>query len=69
MHDKSSYEALMAKVAKIDKGAARYMRKHAPNKLKSFTYDGYLSGCFYWAETPQGHDFWENINDKLYEDM
>ena len=69
MNDKSYYEALMAKVAKIDKGAARYMRKHAPN-LKDFVYDRELVCCFVWDDTPQGHDFWENIYDKLNgEDM
>ena len=45
------------------------MRKRAPKELPSFTYDGELSGCFYWADTPQGRDFWEDINDKLREDM
>lgn len=65
MYGKRYYKALTDRVAKINKGAARYMRKHAPSKLKSFSYSGYLNGCFYWAETPQGHDFWEDINDKL----
>lgn len=70
MHGKSYYEALTDRVAKIDKGAARYMRKHAPSTLRSFTYNGYLAGCFVWSDTPQGHDFWEDINDKLNnEDM
>lgn len=68
MHGRSYYEALTDRVAKINKGAARYMRTRA-HLLKSFTYDGELSGCFYWAETPQGRTYWENINDKLNGDM
>ena len=65
MHGKSYYEALTDRVAKIDKGAARYMRKHAPHDLNCFCYYGELNGCFVWCDTPQGHDFWENIYDKL----
>ena len=67
MYGKRSYEALTDRVAKIDKGAARYMRKHAPD-LKDFVYDSELVCCFYWADTPQGHDFWENIYNKLKEE-
>ena len=68
MHGKSYYEALTAKVSKINKGAARYMRKHAPD-LKDFVYHGKLNCCFVWDDTPQGHAFWENIYDKLNEGM
>ena len=69
MHGKSYYEALTARVSKIDKSAARYMRKHAPQELKGFSYYGELNGCFVWFETPQGHDYWENIYYKLKENM
>lgn len=24
-----------------------------------------LDGLMYWGETPQGHDYWSNINRKL----
>jgi len=68
MHGKSYYKTLTAKVAKINEGAARYMRKGA-KELKSFSYDDKLDGCFVWDDTPQGHDFWEDIYDKLKEDM
>jgi len=26
---------------------------------------GYLSRCFFWAVTPQGHDYWSDIRDKV----
>ena len=68
MYGKRSYEALTDRVAKIDKGAARYMRTQAP-ALKDFVYDSDLICCFVWGDTPQGHDFWEDINDKLNEGM
>lgn len=69
MYDKKFYKELTNRVAKIDKGAARYMRKHAPKELLSFTYEGALTSCFVWSDTPQGHGFWENVYDKLRGDM
>ena len=65
MHGKHYYNELAAKVSKINKGAARYMRKHAPKELDSFAYFGELDGCFIWCDTPQGHDFWESIWNQL----
>lgn len=26
---------------------------------------GAISCAFFWAESPEGHDFWENIQSKL----
>lgn len=60
MLGKNAYIELTAMVSKINKGAARYMRKHAPN-LKCFSYTDELNGCFVWYDTPQGHNFWEEI--------
>lgn len=68
MRGKRDYKELTDKVAKIDKGAARYMREQAP-ALKDFVYDGELINCFTWNYTPQGYDYWGNIYDKLNEDM
>lgn len=68
MNDKSYYEALIDRVVKIDKGAAIYMREHAPD-LIGFVYDRELVCCFIWECTPQGYDFWKHINDKLNEVM
>lgn len=28
------------------------------------TAPGFISGAFYWYKTPQGHDYWQSINDK-----
>ena len=64
MYGKSYYEALTDRVEKIDKDAAEYLRK-APNELKCFRYYGKLNCCFVWADTPQGHTYWENIYKKL----
>lgn len=64
MYGKSYYEVLIDKVAKIDKDASDYLRK-APYELKCFRYHGKLNSCFVWYDTPQGHDYWENIYKKL----
>lgn len=69
MNGKVYYEALTAKVFKIDKSAARYMREQAPKELRDFVYCGELNSSFIWGDTPQGHNFWENIYDKLQEGM
>jgi len=65
MHGKQYYLELVKKVSKINKGAARYMRKRAPKEVSSFAYYGELNGCFIWCDTPQGHDFWEDIWRRL----
>lgn len=69
MHGKRDYKELTAKVSKIDKSAAKYMREQAPKELRDFVYCGELNSSFIWGDTPQGHDFWENIYDKLNEGM
>ena len=64
-HGKHCYYELAAKVSKINKGAARYMRKRAPKDLEVFAYSGKLMACFVWSNTPQGHGFWRDINNQL----
>lgn len=35
--------------------------------LKQKLYANLISSAFMWLETPQGHEFWERINDKWRE--
>lgn len=32
--------------------------------FKNTTAPGFIYGAFYWDKTPQGRDFWQDINDK-----
>ena len=56
--------ALVAKVHMVDKDAARYLIKEAP-KLKGFKPSTALRHCFEYNETPQGGEYWGDINLKL----
>lgn len=56
---------LAERVRKIDPIAAMYVEKC---ELYPYFSMGDLSGLFEWKKTPQGHQFWERINDKLCED-
>jgi hypothetical protein len=61
------YLDLVDKVSAIDKDAAYYLRNGARN-LRPFQMAGYLAGVMLWYDTPQGHDYWDNINNKLEEE-
>lgn len=65
-----TYNALCKAVGKIDKEAEKYLREDA-KKLESFDSDNNdtLSGIFVWAETPQDHDYWSNINKQLKDEI
>ena len=58
-----AYLKLVAKVLKVDKKAAKYLLKKAPN-LDGFDYSGNLSCCFPWAGSPQGEEYWAPIHDR-----
>ena len=57
------YVDLIERVKKISPFAADYLKEKAIN-LPEFGYDSELAGCFYWGDTPQGHDYWRII-DKI----
>ena len=61
--NEEKYQELIEKVKKISPFAADYLKEKAIN-LPEFEYDSELSGCFYWDDTPQGHDYWKII-DKI----
>lgn len=67
----TNYLALCERVEKLDPEAAKYMREEAP-KLPRFAYlpedtepVADLSSAFEWGRTPQGHEYWKSIKDRL----
>jgi hypothetical protein len=58
------YLTLISKVSQIDMKAAEYLRYEA-GKLPSFNLVGDLLSCFFWDNTPQGHEYWEDIHFKV----
>jgi len=66
-HDIKDYYETIGKVSKIDISAAQYLRDIAclEQDIEKFDYDADISQCFYWYDTPQGFDFWENIYERL----
>lgn len=61
---KNAYFNLCQRVKVIDPEAETYLRVKAI-KLLDFVYCGILSGAFGWSTTPQGADFWRNIDLQL----
>lgn len=61
----AEYAALCDKVEKLDPAAARYMRDPATQLKEDFSYKGDLMACFIWGETPQGHAYWSQLQDRV----
>ena len=57
-------KTIIKEVGKIDKDAARYLRGDA-QKLSSFNREGWLGSVMIWSGTPQGYQYWADLNDKL----
>jgi len=64
MADKKAFLLLANKVSQINISAGHYLRTKAP-ELDRFVPTPDLGQCFLWSDTPQGHDYWSNINDIL----
>jgi len=60
----ASFDKLVKEVEKIDKDAARYLQGDA-QKLSSFHRREELCGVMVWFDTPQGHEYWAELNSKL----
>jgi hypothetical protein len=63
---KQPFVRLLEEVDKIDLSAGRYLRTKA-RELSSFEEFGRVTGCFLWRDSPQGKDYWSNINYKVME--
>jgi hypothetical protein len=63
------YKRLVNRVRAIDPAASCWMMNHAP-KIKTpndFEPHGRLYACFVWYFTPQGHEYWSHISERLGE--
>lgn len=59
-----NFKELCNAVEKIDRDAAEWLRNDAKD-FSGFREHDNLIHCFIWADSPQGHDYWENIHIKL----
>ena len=66
MSDKKDYKTLIEEVKRIDYLAALYLETKARN-LPDFIPSRHLDFCFHYKETPQGKEYWYNIENKLEE--
>lgn len=62
------YAALCDRVERLDPEAAKYMRSEALS-LTRFDQCGRkdpenIDYAFVWDETPQGHEFWDDLNER-----
>lgn len=64
MSNETDYQALIARVRKIDPEAADYLSGPA-RKLFDFEPDGDLFNVFSWNKTPQKGSYWNNIYTSL----
>jgi hypothetical protein len=55
---------LVLKVHCVDQEAAAYILKENVN-LPGFIDSELLIECFAWLYTPQGHNYWKNIDNKI----
>lgn len=61
------YESLTAAVRLINPEAADYMAGVKPPELETGSPSWDISSAFIWAGTPQGHTFWNEIENALFE--
>ena len=64
MSHESDYKKLIAEVRKIDTAAADYLDGPC-RKLVSFSEDKRIQPSFLWDKTPQGVQYWWDIQDQL----
>ena len=52
-------------LSKFKKNCIKSLGKEDCEEDLSSYIDSGIAGSFTWAETPEGHKFWENIDNKL----
>lgn len=66
--NEKTYNELIYDVHKISVEAATFLQNKARD-IRPFMWDtrsaNKLASAFVWEMTPQGHDFWEDIEEKL----
>lgn len=61
---KTNLQLLIERVREIDWHAAKFLEDNCSHFNEQTSE---LIGCFIWKETPQGHDYWEDLSKKLGE--
>ena len=64
VEDEKAYLELIVKVAMHDIEAAVYMQTEM-REIQDFEPDRSLLAVVVWADTPQGHAYWENLAQKI----
>lgn len=44
-----------------NRAMSRYLRNYISKNIDSYEY---LLNAFTWSESPEGHEFWSDLNDK-----
>ena len=65
--DLDKYTQLVLRIYAIDANAGAYLTGDV-FKLKAFNPTGDIRGCFVWHTSPQGHEYWHNIERQLGQD-
>jgi hypothetical protein len=60
-----AYQELIERVRVLDAEAAEYLETKARSS-DSHVLTNMLSGSFIWDRTPQGHAYWDAIDEKLH---
>ena len=60
-----AHKSLVAKVRKVNREAANWLRDEAP-KMDSFYPSSRLLYAFVWRDSPQGHEYWSDVFEKVY---
>jgi hypothetical protein len=60
----NAFKTLILRVEAIDKDAAQFMRTEA-SSVCNFAYSGDIDGFVFWGDTPQGHQYWWDIETAL----
>jgi hypothetical protein len=58
------FNELLTQVQKIDEAAAIHLIEASFDP--EFTPSNDLMGCMIWEDTPQGHAYWLNLNERLW---
>ena len=64
MADPKTHEELIEILEELDLSAADYVRE---NSIELYNEDkcSQLGGCFLWRNTPQGLEYWNNLDKKV----
>lgn len=59
-----TYEELLLIVRHLDADAYDYIKRCEDGDEGDFGKDGFISGLFSWSETPQGTEYWIDLENQ-----